>query len=193
MYIWLVCYSDLGPINCLLQLGSLLSLVLGDLDRSRLAIQGLVQSQTGAGAVGGNAASGVGLGDELLAAGVDQEADEVGAHVVAGKVGEDLGQVGLVEVNVDKQQAVKVLAGLGVQAAVGAVDAGVAVVHGRVRLGLDALGGVLLEALDREALEGRQGPGSGLDGVLGGDEVRGRVGVWWKWRSATRFTSLMRI
>jgi hypothetical protein len=178
MYIWLVCYSDLGPINCLLQLGSLLSLVLRNLDGSRLTVQGLVQTQTGAGAVGGNAASGVGLGDELLAAGVDQEADEVGAHVVASKVGEDLGQMGLVEVNVDKEQAVKVLAGLGVQAAVGAVDAGVAVVHGRVRLGLDALGGVLLEALDREALEGRQGPGARLDGVLGGDQVRGRVGVW---------------
>lgn len=96
---------------------------------------------------------------------------------MAGEVGQDLGQVRLVEVDVDEQEAVKVLAGLGVQAAVGPVDARVAVVHGRVRLGLDALGRVLLQALGGQALEGGQRPGAGLDGVFGSDQVGGRVGV----------------
>lgn len=160
-----------------LDLGEVLGLLLGDLDGLGLAVEGLVEAEAGAGAVRGDAAGGVGLGDELLAAGVDQQADQVGPHVVAGEVGQDLGQVRLVEVDVDEQQAVKVLAGLGVQAAVGPVDARVAVVHGRVRLGLDALGRVLLEALGRQALEGGQRPGAGLDGVLGSDQVRCWVGV----------------
>lgn len=156
-------------------LGSLLLVALVQL---RLGVQGAVQAEAVIGAVGSDAALGVGLGDELLAASVDQEANEVGAHVVAGEIGEDLGEVGLVEVNVDKHETVKVLVGLGdSQAAVGLVDAGVAVVVGGIGLGLDALGGVLLEALDGKALEGGEHPGAGLDGVGRGDELGGGVGV----------------
>ena len=44
---------------------------------------------------------GVRLGDELLAPRVDQQADEVRPHVVACEVGEDLCEVGLVEVDLD--------------------------------------------------------------------------------------------
>lgn len=39
------------------------------------------------------------MGDEFFAAGVDEEAHEVGAHVVAAEVGEGFGKVGFVEVD----------------------------------------------------------------------------------------------
>lgn len=143
----------------------------------RPRVERLVEAQAVRGAVGSDAAIRVGLGDELLPAGVDEQPDEVGPHVVAGKVGQDLCQVRLVQVDVDEQQAVEVLVGLDDQAAVGAVDAGVAVVGGRVGLGLDSLRGGLLQALDAEALEGGEGPGAGLVGVRGRDEVGRGVGV----------------
>ena len=41
----------------------------------------------------------VGLGDEFLAAGVDEEADEIGTHVVAAEIGDGFWDVGFVEVD----------------------------------------------------------------------------------------------
>lgn len=154
-----------------------LSLPLG------LRVERLVEAQAVGRGVCGDAAVGVGLGDELLPAGIHQQPDEVGSHVVARKVGKDLGQVRLVQVNVHEQQSVEVLLGLDDQAAVGAVDAGVAVVRRGVRLGLDTLGCGLLQTLDAEALEWGQGPGAGLVGVRRRDEVGGGVGVvgGWVW------------
>lgn len=143
----------------------------------RLRVERLVEAQAVGRGVRSDAAIRVSLSDELLPAGVNQETDEVRSHVVAGKVGQHLGQVRLVQVDVHEQQAVKVLVGLDDQAAVGAVDAGVAVVRGGVGLGLDALGGGLLEALDAEALEGGEGPGARLVGVGRRDEVGRGVGV----------------
>lgn len=119
----------------------------------------------------------VGLGDELLPAGVDQQADEVRSHVVAGEIGQDLCQVRLVQVNVHEEQTVEVLVRLDDQATIGAVDTGVSVVRRRVGLWLDTLGGGLLQALDAEALEWGEGPGTGLVGVRRGDEVGCGVGV----------------
>lgn len=142
-----------------------------------LGVQRLVETQPVRGGVSSDTSIRVSLGDELLPAGVHQQTDEVGPHVVARKVGQDLGQVRLVEVNVHEQQAVKVLLGLDDQAAVRAVDTGMAVVRGGVGLGLDALGGGLLEALDAEALEWGEGPGSGLVGVGGRDKVGRGLGV----------------
>lgn len=143
----------------------------------RLGVERFVEAQAVRGGVRSDATIGVGLGDELLPAGVNQQPDEVRPHVMASKVGQDLGQVCLVQVDVHEEQAIEVLLGLDDEATVGAVDTGVAVVRGGVCLGLDALGGGLLQALDAEALEGGKGPGAGLVGVRGRDEVRRGVGV----------------
>lgn len=129
------------------------------------------------GGVRGDAAIRVGLGDELLPTGVDQQTDEVGAHVVAPEVSNHLGQVRLVQVDVHEQQTIEVLLGLDDEAAIRAVDTGVSVVRGGVGLGLDARGGGLLQTLDTEALEWSEGPSAGLVGVCWRDEVGSIVGV----------------
>lgn len=143
----------------------------------RLRVERLVEAQAVRGGVRRDAAIRVGLGNELLPASVDQETDKVGSHVVARKVGQDLGQVRLVQVDVHEQQTIEVLLGLDDQATVRTVDTGVAVVRGGVGLGLDTLGGGLLQALDTEALEGGEGPCAGLVGVRRRDEVGRGVGV----------------
>lgn len=143
----------------------------------RLGVQRLVEAQAVRGGVCSDAAIRVGLGDELLPAGVDQQPDEVRAHVVAPEVSNHLGQVRLVQVDVHEQQTVEVLLGLDDKAAVRAVDAGVSVVWGGVGLGLDARGGGLLQTLDAEALERSESPSASLVGVRWCDEVGGIVGV----------------
>lgn len=172
-------------------------------DRAALLrlIKRLVQSQPLAGRVGRKATVGIGLGDELLPAGVDKEADEIGPHIVAGKVSQYLCEVALVEVDlwrwsvesgqverestyVDEHQAVEVLVGFGHERSVWLVDAGVAVVGRGIGFGLNTLRGVLLEPFLAQPLEGCEGPGTSLDGICGCDKVgsrfrnvRRRVGV----------------
>lgn len=78
--------------------------------------------------------------------------------------------------HVDKHQTVKVLVRLSDKSTVGLVDTGVAVVCRGVSLGLNTLGGVLLETLDRETLERSQGPSASLNGVGRSHKVGSRVG-----------------
>lgn len=96
---------------------------------------------------------------------------------MSAKVGDHLGEVRLVQVDIHEKETVEVLLGLDDQAAVGAVDACVSVVRSGVGLGLDTLGGGLLQTLNAEALEWGEGPCAGLVGVRWGDKVRGAVGI----------------
>lgn len=93
------------------------------------------------------------------------------------KVSKDLGKVALVEIDVNEKQTIKVLLRLDNQASIRSVNASMAVIDGGISLRLDALGGVDLETLNRETLEGSKSPGTSLNSVLGSDEVRSRVGV----------------
>lgn len=76
---------------------------------------------------------------------------------------------------VNKQEAIKVWVRLRHKRAVRLVDAGVAVVGGRISLRLDTFRGILLESLYTQSLEGCKGPSASLDGVSGRNQVRGRV------------------
>lgn len=79
----------------------------------------------------------VDLADSTLTVSVDDETEQVRTHVVTAKVVERLAEVGLVEVNVDVDEALEVLSRLLDQAlAVRAVDASVAVVDSVVLWGL---------------------------------------------------------
>ena len=72
------------------------------LDRAglrRRGVQRLGQADAVLGAVDAETAVYVCVRHELFAAGVDEEADEVLAHVVAAEVGEGFGEVGFVEVD----------------------------------------------------------------------------------------------
>lgn len=129
------------------------------------------------GGVRGDAAIRVGFGNELLPAGIDQQPDEVRAHVVASEVSNHLGQVRLVQVNVHEQQTVEVLLGLDDEAAIRTVDTGMSVVRRGVGLGLNARGCGLLQTLNGEALEWSEGPSARLVGVSWCDEVGGIVGI----------------
>ncbi|KAI6752059.1 hypothetical protein HG531_006755 [Fusarium graminearum] len=110
-----------------------------------LLLERLIQSKSLASAVSSNGAIRIGLGDELLAAGVDQKADEIRAHVVACKVSEDLSEMALVEININKEKTIKVLLRLDNEAAVGS------------------------------------SPGTGLNGILRSDQVRGWVSIVGGW------------
>ena len=74
---------------------------------------------------------------------------------------------------INKDQAFKVLAGLGQQGAIGAVDASMPVVSLRC-LDINTRRRVLCNALLRDALEGRKDVRAGFDGVGRAHDVR----VW---------------
>jgi hypothetical protein len=113
----------------------------------------------------------VDLADRALAVSVDNKTEQVRAHVVAAEVVESLAEVGLVEVDVDVDQTLEVLGGLGDQGlAVGTVDASVAVVDVVVLGGL-ARRGLESDTGGRDGLERCQGEGGGLNGVRRGDDV----------------------
>ena len=63
------------------------------------------QANTVKSAVAPYIAVGVGVGDEFLSPGINEEANEIGTHVVATKVGEGLGQVCLIEVDLVGRRA----------------------------------------------------------------------------------------
>lgn len=64
-----------------------------------LSIEWDVQSETLACRVSRNTTLGISLDNELLAAGVNEKADEIGAHVVAREVSQSFGKVAFVEVD----------------------------------------------------------------------------------------------
>jgi hypothetical protein len=142
-----------------------------------LVIKRLVKTKALTSAVGSDRAVGISLSDELLATCINQKADEVRAHVVTGKVSENLGEVSLVEINVNKQETIKVLLRLDDQATIGAVDTSMTVVNGGISLWLNALGSVDLETLNRQALERCESPSTRLNSILGSDQVRGGVSI----------------